>query len=163
MRNELESYVIMKCLGEDELMHRSHKYIKREWKNGKWRYYYESKSGKRHDLKVASAASDFMGEDERKKFYNALDRYKESFENGVANGYRMSKENLSKQEKKEIENINALYKARYNYLKTPIGKIEYASEATKEAIKYGKDWIDSKISDYKNSKIKVKYEEAVIK
>lgn len=47
---------------DDVLIHKNgHKYIKREWKNGKWNYYYESGSGKRSNLGLINKIVDLTG------------------------------------------------------------------------------------------------------
>lgn len=56
MSNELYHAWLKKGETSDD-----HKYIRREWKNGRWVYYYEDKKGNRHDSKIFTKAADKVG------------------------------------------------------------------------------------------------------
>lgn len=83
MENKLYKYNINKnelmhsdvYLGKDYSDGLQHwKYISKEFINGKWRYYYTNRKGKKKDLRLLSAASDFVGEDERENLRNESTR-----------------------------------------------------------------------------------------
>lgn len=65
-----------------------HKYIKREWKNGKWVYYYElpslntrsTGSTKTGQLKLLTRLSDWFGLDEKKRMEDATKKLDETVE-----------------------------------------------------------------------------------
>lgn len=66
---------------DDVLIHKNgHKYIKREWKDGKWNYYYESGSGKRSNLGLINKIVDLTGSNakENSKRLSAKVRYQKS-------------------------------------------------------------------------------------
>lgn len=59
----------------NELYHvHGFKYVKREWKNGKWNYYYDNGKGKQTSLGVANKISDWIGQDEKERARQAGER-----------------------------------------------------------------------------------------
>ena len=70
-------------LSEDELMHKSHKYIKRYWKNDKWRYVYKDSKGKEKDLKVLSKLADLAGADEKEQYRRVNEKYEKAGYKGL--------------------------------------------------------------------------------
>lgn len=59
----------------NELYHvHGFKYVKREWKNGKWNYYYDNGKGKSTSLGIVNKISDWIGEDEKERYRQASAR-----------------------------------------------------------------------------------------
>lgn len=52
-----------------------HKYIRREWKNGRWVYYYADKQGNRKDMRGLTKLADWAGADEKTKLSKSKAKY----------------------------------------------------------------------------------------
>ena len=155
--NDVENYVLAKCSGNDYLMHKQHKYIKRVWKNGKWRYYYESKSGKRTDLKLLSTLSDWYGEDELERnrraglnqFSNYVkntvtNRYNPNYSNGSDTDQALNAYKAKNQFRKLDSKVDETYKEytntpRYKLKKTATETAKKANEISKKVEKTASD------------------------
>lgn len=64
--NELYHWGLKK--GEQK---KDHKYIDREWKNGRWVYYYEDKKGNRKDLTTVNKIVEATGSNAKKRYQDA--------------------------------------------------------------------------------------------
>ena len=100
-----------------------HKYIKREWKNGRWQYYYEtpSKGGstngntKRHDLKGLTKLADWAGADEKTK-YETTARNKTNADDAFSKAYaKVRKEPSNIAYTKYYERLDAKQKTDKQY------------------------------------------------
>ena len=133
-------YYAIQKKSSDELTH--HKYIKKEKKNGKWRYYYEGKNGKQRDLNIISKVSDVIGEDEQDAFIETFREYDEA------------KEILKKKQKKNPTSNDAaqarIYadqkkdeaeEAREAYKKTLLGQMKMIEVKATIAYRRGKSWL----------------------
>lgn len=152
--NDAKNYVLVKCSRNDYLMHKQHKYIKRVWKNGKWRYYYKSITGKWKDANGMNKLSEWSGENLRTKAINSYNNavnqanYNQSIDqytsyknpNTLSNTWKRLTDSeyanrqdtllntrLSKKAERDTKLDDLKYKAdRYLsvYSKTPMGAIE---------------------------------------
>ena len=156
---------------ETYLMHKQYKYIKKVWKNGKWRYFYKTSKGEWKNANTLSKLSDWAGEDDRTKAINAYNkavnqaRYNESIDQyasykisllnkvkGLTDSkYRERQDKLLNnrlsQKTKRDERLGTL-KQEANYLLTkysgtPIGAIETTLGKT---INVGKDFITKRVA-----------------
>ena len=102
------------------------------------------------------------------KEYSYDNNYSHSEELGDFTSIENKKLNYSRYSGKGRTGLGTLenhYTADVVREKTTVKELGYKTQIknlAKDTIKAGKDWIDSKISNYKKSKIKVKYEEAVL-
>lgn len=155
----------------DYILHKQHKYIKKVWKNGKWRYFYKTSKGEWKNANTLSALSDWAGEDERTKAINAYNkavnqaRYNESIDQyasyktswtNKAKGlfdskYRERQEKLLNnrvsQKDSRDDRLKTL-KSEANYLLTkysgtPIGVVE---TTLGRVVNVGKDFITKRVA-----------------
>lgn len=77
--NDAENYVLAKCSGNDCLMHKQHKYIKREKRNGKWRYWYKDTGRKNYGTDRGD------GYNEKSGYYDDVIDYYDDFSFGFFN------------------------------------------------------------------------------
>lgn len=135
----------------DQLMH--WKYIKKVWKNGKWKYYYdhdqlkddlgvdekEAMEKAEDTLNTTAALMTVASEANRKNVKDAAERAKEFDDPSKATAYNNKYESEAKENmRKHEDNYNKAYdnfqKAKAEYYKTPLGKIEKAAEKAKKWI-----------------------------
>ena len=137
---------------------KDHKYIKREWKNGRWQYYYDNGKGSHTNLKLVSRVADRLGADEKTKYKNA-EANKKNADNAFSKAYEIVREKPSDiAYTKYYERLNAKQKAddqyrtaKEAYEKTPLGgsiqkalkkasndaafEVEYNAERAANAVK----------------------------
>ena len=135
----MEYKAVVKRKSDDELQHKSHKYIKREKVNGKWRYYYDVGAGnhasepyvdgkKLSPIRGYSKFQDIIGQDEKDKYWNTVrevDRAERQYLDRHNDGDSMHRvmDNLEyKQASKHFK------EARERYMKTPLGKLTRSRE-----------------------------------
>lgn len=120
---------------QDELYHRNgFKYIKREWKNGKWNYYYKDKS-----IGIADKIADKIGLDE-KKIYEDSKRSYDAYNKAVKEfelDYKDDKELIRKSNQIKEIITNNHFKTLDAYYATPVGKISKMTDK----INKGKNYI----------------------
>ena len=113
----MDKYYSVIRSNSDDLEHRNFKYVKRvKGKNGKWRYYYDTASLKK-DIK------DKLGVDERQAREQAHSKLL---------GTNDPEATLKEREWR----LEQFSKATDEYLKTPLGKIEIASEHAASGARY---------------------------
>lgn len=127
-----------------ELYHRSHKYTKKWFKNGRWHYYYGYTSNKN----VIERVQDKLGFDERQN-YNTAKKHSQSDYETLTNAIFL-KSNPEYQSENTQDYINRAindYKENYNYSssltnsyleaykKTPLYKIEKSIDKGKSFLK----------------------------
>ena len=129
------------------IMHRSHKYIKKVWKNGRWRYYYKDKN-----IKFLDNAAAKIGLNAETKWYEANQAYNKAFREretyksarnrGLGSSQVMIRRNQNYE--KAVETYN---KAYVQYRSTPIGKY---NKIFSQDINSGKSFVKSVIDNIKN-------------
>ena len=134
-------------LRRDELMH--WKYIRKAKVNGQWRYWYPVEEAKKRALKsktkIGSSIKDFLGYDEKaatKAAYEATQqayRAEDRFEDWLSDK-TLTKERL--QTRKELAEARNdawadYWKAHEDYAKTPIAKLEKASNDFRDWVNDG--------------------------
>lgn len=150
-----------------------HKYVSRFMKNGKWHYIYENVTNRTKDTRpFKDRFRDWMG-------YTARDRMIRSAVNAGVDTKRkiraqdaMTTSSNNKRARKQIKEnggadrdtkakARAYQKARDEYNKTPLGKIDKAKENIKKNVQRAHDWIDRKVTQRQRKRaakrIKVKH------
>lgn len=107
----------------DYLEHRSHKYISRKWKNGKWRYTYYNPKKKVEDVIGISA----------KKEYQKLSKDNDYYADQYRKTYKTNTESQNKTLLKKVDDSGwGSIKAYKTYSKSPVGKIDSVIDKSKE-------------------------------
>lgn len=116
------------------IMHRSHKYIKKVWKNGRWRYYYKDKNIKFLDNAAAKIGLNAMEKyNQSYSSYNKARKAYEDYSNAKEGSSKvLTRRRLNMQKAKETAE-----KAYIKYYTTPLGKLERTTtyEVGKSAVK----------------------------
>lgn len=119
-----------------------HKYVSRFMKNGKWHYIYESVTNRTKDTRpFKDRFRDWMGYTARDRMSNAAMRAASSYSNNKKNRRETGEIDRSTKAK-----TRAYQKARDEYNKTPLGKIDKAKENIKKNVQKAHDWIDRKVT-----------------
>ena len=137
-----------------------HKYIKREWKNGRWQYYYET-TGKanvtigagspsavklkmdtinRHDLKGLTKLADWAGADEKVRADKAHAEYTKAQASNTNRSYSSADE-ARRAYKRENELSKESTKAKKEYSKTLLGRVDSGKQAVDKILKKTKSLV----------------------
>ena len=100
-------------LSTDELMHKANfKYIKREWKNGKWQYWYKDTT-----KKIVNKVKDIAGVDERERYNQAKAKSDKSLDaaKSAVNARNKAADNVYKTNTQVFDKAVAYNKAKAKY------------------------------------------------
>lgn len=148
----------------DELCHwakgsvgKNHKYLKREWKNGRWHYYYSTN----YDKSLRGTARRLIGADARGYANEKIGEYERSKAN--ADGYYKIQTDPTRQKYYTQSKANELYEDAYlkgklarraidHYYKTPLGQVQKAKDIIENGRKKVADILDSASKKIRPSK-----------
>lgn len=150
----------------DELCHwakgsvgKNHKYLKREWKNGRWRYYYSTN----YDKSLRGTIRRISGADARGYANEKIGEYERSKAN--ADGYNKIQTDPIRKKYYTQSKANELYEDAYlkgklarqaidRYYKTPLGQVQKAKDIIENGRNKVADILDSASKKIRPSKSK---------